>query len=235
MAERDYTHNHYVPEWYQRRFLPSGGGKFYYLDLNPETVRNGAHSYTRRAMLRWGPPKCFAQEDLYSTFWGPDKNVDIEKFYFGKIDVDGRSAVEFFGDFDIKSGLHESFEALVRFMSVQKLRTPKGLRAFSEMVRIRDRNELLLELQSYANMHCATWTDAVWQIADASQSTTKFLVTDHPVTVYNRACFPGARIYAEYRDPISVRSGARQSFRSLLRRSLFSRTWRGCGIHIKAL
>ncbi len=44
--EREYTHNHYVPEWYQRQFLPDGGAKHYYLDLRPDTVRRDEHTYT---------------------------------------------------------------------------------------------------------------------------------------------------------------------------------------------
>jgi hypothetical protein len=36
------------------------------------------------------------------------------------------------------------------------------------------------------NLYCAIWTECVWLLADASRSPTKFLVSDHPVTVYNR-------------------------------------------------
>ncbi len=46
----------------------------------------------------------------------------------------------------------------------------------------------LIELQRMQDLYCATWTECVWQIADASQSQTKFIISDHPVTVYNRAC-----------------------------------------------
>jgi len=40
------------------------------------------------------------------------------------------------------------------------------------------------------NLYCAIWTESIWQIADASLSETKFIVSDHPVTVYNKACGP---------------------------------------------
>jgi hypothetical protein len=36
------THeNHYVPIWYQKRFLPEPGARFFYLDLSPTIYRNG--------------------------------------------------------------------------------------------------------------------------------------------------------------------------------------------------
>ena len=50
-------------------------------------------------------------------------------------------------------------------------------------------------------MYCATWTDCVWQIADASESPTKFIISDHPVTVYNRACPPLSKYRVGPNDP----------------------------------
>jgi len=72
--DKEYKHNHYVPEWYQKRFLPDGQGKFYYLDLRPDVVSRDGHKYTRKALLRWGPSGCFAQDDLYTTRWGGLEN-----------------------------------------------------------------------------------------------------------------------------------------------------------------
>ena len=42
--------HHYVPEWYQKRFLLPGTAKLHLLDLKPETVKlpNGK-SFTRNA------------------------------------------------------------------------------------------------------------------------------------------------------------------------------------------
>jgi hypothetical protein len=39
------NNHHYVPQWYQKRFLPTGLSKRFYLDLKPQEVENGAHSY----------------------------------------------------------------------------------------------------------------------------------------------------------------------------------------------
>ena len=51
---RDFKHNHYVPEWYQRRFMLPGQGKYWYLDLKPEQVVQNGHRFTRRDLLHWG-------------------------------------------------------------------------------------------------------------------------------------------------------------------------------------
>ena len=98
-------------------------------------------------------------------------------------------------------GLHEGFQRLVSYMSVQKLRTPKGLGWLSQLRGGRDLNSRLMMLQAIQNMFCAMWTDCVWQIADATVSPTKFIISDHPVTVYNRACFPGSQWCTGFNDP----------------------------------
>ncbi|MBA3353746.1 MAG: hypothetical protein H0U23_15230 [Blastocatellia bacterium] len=199
-----------MPEWYQRRFLPGGKGKVHYLDLRPETVTREGHSYTRDAMLRWGPPSCFAQEDLYTIDLGRNLNVDVERYFFGDVDSKGRNAVEFFSNFQIRNGLHEAFHDLLRYMSVQKLRTPKGLGWLANIAQTQHRQSVLVLLQYIQTMHCAHWTDAIWQIAEATHSNTKFIVTDHPVTVYNRACFPGSKYCRGYNDP-DIRFAASQT------------------------
>jgi hypothetical protein len=86
-------------------------------------------------------------------------------------------------------------------MSIQKLRTPKGLGFLSQAFGISDRNRLLMTVQQLQAMYCAIWTDSVWQIADAKDSPTKFIISDHPVTVYNRGCFPGSKYCLGFNDP----------------------------------
>lgn len=201
-AGNNFRHNHYVPEWYQKRFMLPGQGKYWYLDLKPaQEVRHG-HRFTRRSLLPWGPASCFAENDLYTVKWGGQENVDIEKFFFGRVDTDGKSAVEFFSDFRFDhAGQDEAFHGLMNYLSVQKLRTPKGLGWLSGLRGGRDRNTRLLLLQEIQNLYCAIWTECVWQIADATRSPTKFIISDHPVTVYNRACFPGSACCKGFSDP----------------------------------
>jgi hypothetical protein len=185
-----YHHNHYVPISYQRRFMFAGQGKYYRLDLKPATIFNGSVKYTRRAQHHWGPDSIFAEDDLYTTKWGTVDNTEIEQFFFGQRDDEGVPAINFIRDFDHEKETYSEdlFRQFLRYMSLQKLRTPKGLAAFEASAESKDKNSTLILLQRMQEMYCATWTECVWQIADASNSTTKFIISDHPVTVYNRAC-----------------------------------------------
>ncbi len=196
-----FKHNHYVPEWYQKRFMLPGEGKYWYLDLKPEQVVRNGHKYTRRNILRWGPVSCFAEDDLYTVKSGGQENVDIEKFFFGRVDSAGKSAVEFFSNFRFDGDSHKAFQNLMNYMSVQKLRTPKGLGWLSGLRERQDRKLELILLQQLQNLYCAIWTKSVWQIADATRSPIKFIISDHPVTAYNRACFPGAPDCLGFNDP----------------------------------
>jgi hypothetical protein len=179
-----------VPEWYQKRFLPKGQHHFYYLDLKPETIVSNGHRYQRKSLLRWGPDKCFYEPDLYTTRFGNWESTEIEQKFFGKIDESGRDAVEYFSTYNHDSINEEALHAILPYMTVQKLRTLKGLKHLTLSARMNDKNQVLFKMQEIQQIFCALWTECIWSIADASESPTKFLVTDHPVTVYNKACFP---------------------------------------------
>ncbi len=69
---KDFKHNQ-VPEWYQRRFMLAGQGKYWYLDLKPKQVVRDGSKFTRRYLLNWGPGSCFAEDNLYTTRWMPRK------------------------------------------------------------------------------------------------------------------------------------------------------------------
>jgi hypothetical protein len=75
-------------------------------------------------------------------------------------------------------------------MSLQKLRTPKGLATLQALAAGADKNRTLILLQRLQNIYCAVWTESMWPLAAATSSTTKFIISDHPVTVYNRKCPP---------------------------------------------
>ena len=83
MSSNNYKRNHYVPEWYQKRFIPSDEreSKFFYIDLRPDKIPNTTK--TRKSILRWGPKKCFTAKDLYTVKLGGWENVDIENFFLG--------------------------------------------------------------------------------------------------------------------------------------------------------
>lgn len=166
-----------------------GHHKYFRLDLAPEVLKAGGVTYTRRSLHEWSPERIFAQSDLYTTKWGSISNTEIERFFFGDLDSRATSALDFFTTYDHTHFDEAAFTALMTYMSVQKLRTPKGLAWLSEQTGS-ERNLSLIALQQLQNLFCATWTECVWQIADASNSQTKFIISDHPVVVYNRACPP---------------------------------------------
>ncbi len=199
----DYRNHHYVAQWYQKRFLPERGReqKFHYLDLRPEKVKQGPRSYTRGALLRWGTPRCFAERDLYTTRFGSWFSTQIEQRYFGQVDPRGRRAVDYFTEFEHPSVDSDALQDLMQYVTLQRLRTPTGLAALAEMAKLGDRNAVLLAMQALAEMYGAIWTEAVWSIADASLSPTKFIVSDHPVTLYNPGCFPRSKWCRGHGDP----------------------------------
>src|SRR5580704_8521969 len=189
----EYKNNHYVPVWYQRRFLPAGrkDNELLYLDLNPGTFTtpNGLVK-PRKALRRLGFDYCFSEDDLYTSRFGGRESREIEKLFFGAIDNRGRQAVKYFDSFAHPSADGHAFQDLVSFMSTQKLRTPKGLAWLTSRANYAVRDAILALMTNVRDIYCATWTECVWQIADASNSATKFIVSDHPVTVYNRRCGP---------------------------------------------
>jgi hypothetical protein len=196
-----YRHNHYVPIWYQRRFMPPGQDRYFRLDLKPEVVTSGKVRYTRRDLHHWSPDRIFAEDDLYTTQWGRITDTQIEQFFFGTLDSEGPSLLSYFADFKHPSANGPAFQNFLTYMSVQKLRTPKGLMYLAALGGGSRKNMTLLTLQRIRNIYCAIWTECVWQIVDASASSTKFIVSDHPVTVYNRACPPLSKYCLGHNDP----------------------------------
>jgi len=193
-----------VPQWYQSRFLKSEAreSKFHYLDLKPDilTTSNGI-KYQRKALLRWGPPRCFYEDDLYTTRFPGWQSTDIEEKFFGGIDSKGKDAVEYFSDFAHPSADIEAFHSFLSYVSVQRLRTPKGLSYLGAITKSGDKNQLLFEMQELHRMHCALWTECVWSIVDALESNTKFIVSDNPVIFYNQRCFPESKYCRGDNDP----------------------------------
>jgi hypothetical protein len=205
--------NHYVPEWYQRRFLADGETHFHYLDLAPDTVVSpGGKKYQRRALLHWGPKRCFVKEDLYTVKLGAWSNDEIERSFFGRIDARGEKAVDFFASFSLREGALEAFEALHTYMDAQRFRTPRGIDYLKRIPDIENQNLALLTLQMVYQYHATMWMEGVWKIVGARASPTKFLLTDQPVTFYNAAAFPGSRVCAYPSDVGLQEIGTRTIF-----------------------
>src|SRR5579862_3627013 len=219
----EYTHNHYVPEWYQRRFILPGqkDNELFYLNLNPGEFtdpRGVRHSI--RPVKRQGVRHCFAIDNLYTATFAGVKSTDIEKIFFGEIDRNGHRAVDYFANYNHFSVNGEAHRNIMLYMSTQKLRTPKGLAYLSDKLGTHDQREVLKAMLQLRQIYCAIWTECIWQIADASQSETKFIISDHPVTVYNRRCAPNSRFCHGNYDPNISMHGTHTIFPLSLERIL---------------
>jgi hypothetical protein len=204
--------NHYVPAWYQKRFLFSGQTKLHYLDLNPKRVINSAGKTielpSHHELL---PENCFRHTDLYTTTFGGVPNDAIERYLFGDIDSKGAKAVRAFTSGDAGKRIR-NFQAFFDFLDAQKLRTPKGLDWLKARYIQLNKNDLLLEMQRVRQRHCTMWVEAVREIVSAASSQVKFILSDHPVTVYNSG-FPPSHQDCRYpNDPSVGRIGSQTIF-----------------------
>ncbi|KKP93228.1 MAG: hypothetical protein US25_C0042G0001 [Candidatus Moranbacteria bacterium GW2011_GWE1_36_7] len=122
---KEYRNNHYVPIWYQKRFVvnPKTDREIHYLDLDPPKFfdsKGGVH--IRNAIRRQGFKKCFAEEDLYTTNFNNIESEKIEKYFFGDIDTRGRKAVKKCADFFHPWDGSDFFNELLYYGAVAKLK-----------------------------------------------------------------------------------------------------------------
>jgi hypothetical protein len=219
--------HHYVPRWYQRGFLPVGTTKFKYLDLHPETLESGGVKYQRRALRQLGPVNCFYKEDLYTLRFGTETSDEMERIFFGVIDGRGPKAVEHFADYhELGDKTVENFQPLVQYMGAQRFRTPRGLDDIRQKAQyLSDSSNAVLEaLRSSFQAYATMWTEGIWEIVRATKTFTKFLLTDDPVTFYNKVVFPSEWVNISPPGSPFARSRIRTAFRrnrnvQLLRRS----------------
>ena len=59
----------------------------------------------------------------------------------------------------------------------------------------------MYEMQSLRQMNSTMWIEAVREIVSTENSGVKFIVSDHPVTVYNPACQPSSENNTYPNDP----------------------------------
>lgn len=201
--------NHYVPQWYQHGFFAQRNNQLRYLHLEP-TIYTWSGGEKVNYIKKWNPSsQCFYHEDLYTTFWGDHINDDIEKKLFGHIDNIGSHAIRAFIDEDFV-GQHDHFTNFFIYLDSQKLRTPKGLDWIQHHYPKLNQHELMEEMQAIQHMHCTLWSEGVREIVSAKDSEVKFIISDHPVTVYNYACPPDSE-HCQYPNDPSIAFKATQT------------------------
>lgn len=193
--------NHYVPQWYQRGFLSKNKHKLHVLNLLPGTncLPNG--QIIREAELEeLGPKLVFVERDLYTIRRGQLLNDEIETFLFGKLDKNGADAVRGWISGNAVQ-IHRKFLDFFEYMDAQKLRTPKGLDWIQKHFNGLPHIELMRQMQAVRQMHCTMWSECVREIVVATDSPVKFLISDHPVTIYNPKLVPDAQECGYPDDP----------------------------------
>jgi hypothetical protein len=200
MAQQITRKNHYVPEWYQRRFFSNNSNQLFYLSLAPRKQLPDGRIISYREINERPPSRCFCEQDLYTTQFGEILNDEIERLLMGTIDTEGAKAISAISDGNL-SAVHDALQPFFEYLDTQKLRTPKGLDWVKSKYPGLTQVELMVEMQGLRKMHCTMWAEGVREIVSAEDSDVKFIVTDHPVTIYNTAFPPesNACIYPD--DP----------------------------------
>jgi len=214
--------NHYIPQWHQEKFFTPGSKTHCLLDLKPPSYmgRDGTVS-SGRCLFNSPTSRAFVEPDLYSTFFGVKVNDEIERKLFGDIDRRGADAIRAFCG-DDQRAWHEHFQDLFEFLDIQKMRTPKGLawlrQQYPEIGRLGEmlpgvaQNQLMLEMQSIRMLNVTTWTTGVREIVSAERAGVKFILSDHPVTVYNHAVPPSDSRNRYPGDPSTALKGSQTLF-----------------------
>jgi len=143
-----------------------------------------------------GLPDASFKNDLYSLTLGIGTSDQLKQHSSVKLIGVDEMAVEVFGDYNGYSDrVHEVFQSLPVYMDAQRFRTPRGLDHLRTLTDVRDQNTALIIMQQVFQYHTTMWAEGVWEIVRARQSPTKFILTDEPVTFFNRRLFPSECVY----------------------------------------
>jgi hypothetical protein len=193
--------NHYVPQWYQEGFFEPGRNTLAYLDMAPpRKVLADGRVIFEKSKFDSPTARAFSQRDLYSTFFGTSVNDEIERRLLGDIDSRGARAIRAFAGTDV-SEWHRHFQTLFEYIDIQKIRTVKGLDWLKAQYPALTQNELMVEMQGIQMMHCTIWSEGVREIISAEDAHVKFIISDHPVTIYNHAVPLEAPLCVYPQDP----------------------------------
>lgn len=201
--------NHYVPIWYQTGFQVNAADNWL-LDISAPRLRPDGTPIVFSPRRR--PAKSsFWENELYVTRFGEVINDEVETVLFQEIDNYGADAVRAFVDGDERA-MHYQLKPLLSYLGAQKLRTPKGLAWIRGRYPALSQVELLTELQHLRHMFGTLWGESVREIVSAESSEVKFLVTDHPVTMFNAAVPEDAPQFADPMDPPLTWNGTQTLF-----------------------
>jgi hypothetical protein len=226
--------HHYVPQWYQRAFLPHGRGEFHVLDKSPATTVHCSDGQIRkiakpRKLFRCGADRLFQIAGLYSIAFRAVPIDEMERLVFGRLDHLGAIASAMFRAWPVANGHffpnHDEIPAeyghpshrmqdLLEFMNAQKSRTPKGIQQIKLALAKRGilaptNNNLMSQFQRRRLVNCTVWSEGMWEIFSARNSEIKLILSDDPVTIYNCDCYPASESCQYPLDPHAYWRGSR--------------------------
>lgn len=202
--------NHFVPQWHQNGFAHEHENKLRHLKYREVKLKDGSTKVVH-AKNWFTSAQCFYVRDLYSTFFGTEVNDDIEKKLFGPIDDNGSASIKAFLT-DDQVQWHDNFENLFIYLDAQKLRTPKGLDWVKSKYPDLSQAQLMTEMQALRTLHLTLWAEGVREFVSADESEVKFILSDHPVTIYNYACPPNSDFCSYPNDPDIALKGSQTIF-----------------------
>ncbi len=191
--------NHYVPQWHQKGFATERNNELCHLKRQTISLPNGEIKVVESK--KWQTPaQRFYQKDLYTTFFGAEISDEIERKLFGYIDGNGSKSVRAFLT-DDQTVWIKHFQNLFLYLDAQKIRTPKGLDWIQSHYPALNQNDLMNEMQAVRTLNCTLWAEGVRELVSAEDSNVKFIVSDHPITIYNYACSPESELCKYPKDP----------------------------------
>lgn len=202
--------NHFVPQWHQNGFVDDRDNELRHLKRREIKLKDGSTKIVYGK--NWfTSAQCFYEKDLYSAFFGTIVNDDIEKKLFGPIDDNGADSVKAFLT-DDQAQWHHNFQDFFTYLDAQKLRTPKGLDWVKSKYPELSQFQLMTEMQALRTIHCTLWAEGVRELVSAEDSDVKFILSDHPVTIYNYAYPPDSELCAYPNDPDIALKGSQTIF-----------------------
>lgn len=199
-----------MPQWYQNGFADERENELRHLKRREIKLKDGSTKIVYGKNW-YTSAQCFYVIDLYSTFFGTIVNDDIEKKLFGPIDDNGADSVRAFLT-DDQAQWHHNFQDFFTYLDAQKLRTPKGLDWVKSNYPELSQIQLMTEMQALRTIHCTLWAEGVRELVSAEDSDVKFILSDHPVTIYNYACPPDSELCVYPNDPDIALKGSQTIF-----------------------
>ncbi len=186
--------HHYIPEWYQRRFIPKGAkdNNLWILDKAPDRIAHPGGFHYAPELRRRGPDVSFCEEDLYTLHFGKTASNFVERRFFGEIDRLGSVAIAGMAEFEFGKSSGDHFKQALRYLDAQKLRTPKALELLKAVTRAADHETAVRWMGRLSQVHSTIWCESIWEVFKCDHTPTKLIFSDHPVTSYNRLLSPSA-------------------------------------------